>query len=356
MHNINYSQCWEDTNMLTKALAVQPEDTVVSITSGGDNTIALLLEKPAKLYSIDINPAQNHLAALKLIAPKTCTHSEYLELLGATASTTRIDYYNKVADLLPKSAQKWFAQNYDVIARGIIHRGKFERYMNGFRKYILPFVHTKRTVSAFADQPTLQSQIAYYETTWNTWRWKLFFSIATNTSLLTTFGRQRGAAHAHNAAHETYFHRLERLIYRSHISVNPYIHYALTGLYGEVVPNYLSAENFKALQALSNDAYELKTEDLGSFLRQSADASLDKFNLSDTFEFIPAAQTHDMWREIVRTAKNGARVVYWCNQVEHTPPRELAGTVRALKDESKELAQQDRLYFYRSFHVYTILK
>ena len=53
---INYSQCWEDPAVLNEALAINSQDIVLSITSGGDNTLALLLRNPQRVISIDLNP------------------------------------------------------------------------------------------------------------------------------------------------------------------------------------------------------------------------------------------------------------------------------------------------------------
>ena len=57
---INYSQCWEDPFILLEALSICENDCVISITSGGDNTIALLLAKPKKIVSIDLISVNDH--------------------------------------------------------------------------------------------------------------------------------------------------------------------------------------------------------------------------------------------------------------------------------------------------------
>ena len=68
MNIIHYSQCWEDPTTLIKALRISPEDNVISIASGGDNTLALLLENPKSITAIDSNPAQIYLCELKIKA------------------------------------------------------------------------------------------------------------------------------------------------------------------------------------------------------------------------------------------------------------------------------------------------
>jgi S-adenosylmethionine-diacylglycerol 3-amino-3-carboxypropyl transferase len=356
MSTINYSQCWEDTNLLKRALTISNDDVVLSITSGGDNTLALLLENPKKIFSIDINSVQNHVAELKLQSSKVLSHEEYLELLGVIDSRKRMSYYTQVSELLSVDARLWFEGNMNLVKQGVIHSGKFEKYLNSFRKYVLPLVHSKQTISQFINQSNLQDQIAFYEKVWNTWRWKFFFSIATSSSLLKKYARQTGTFAGRVNTNQSYLRKLERLIYRNHLKTNPYINYALTGEYGDSLPDYLSKENYAGLQKHNANKCEFRNEDLLRFLKSTFDNSLTKYNLSDAFEFLTIDDALEVWREIIRTAKNGAKVVYWCNQIEHTAPREIEQSVLPDIDLKKVLEDQDRLYFYRSFHIYTITK
>lgn len=355
MSGINYSQCWEDTNLLKEALVITDDDIVFSITSGGDNTLSLLLQNPKKIFSIDINPVQNYLTELKLHAPRVLGYEQYLEFLGVQDSNKRAEYFNQVSDLLSKEACSWFRENIGLVEGGVIHAGKFETYLNRFRKYLLPLVHSRQTVSQFIAQSTLEDQVTFYNLVWNTWRWKLFFSIATNSSLLRKYARQTGTA-AKQIEDDSYLRRLEQLIYRSHLKSNYYICYALLGEYGELLPDYLLEENYTKLQNNSLGACQFKHVDLLSFLKSAANSSFTKYNLSDAFEFLTAKDADEIWKEIIRTAKEGATVVYWCNQIEHVPGEKVKQNVVQNTTLENKLKKQDRLYFYRSYHIYTITK
>src|SRR3989344_6663856 len=97
---INYSQCWEDPEILIKAFDINTDDIVLSVTSGGDNTIALLLCSPKKIISIDLNSAQNYLLELKLAAAKALSYNEYLSFLGVANSFNRRNLFLKVKPYL----------------------------------------------------------------------------------------------------------------------------------------------------------------------------------------------------------------------------------------------------------------
>ena len=308
-----------------------------------------------RFFSIDSNPIQNYLAELKLQSSKVLSHEQYLEFLGVRDSKKRADYYNQVSELLSEDACSWFVNNMRVVEDGIIHSGKFEKYLNGFRKYLLPLVHSKQTVSRFVNQSSLQDQINFYDTVWNTWRWKFFFNVATNSFLLRKYARQTGTT-ANQTDESSYLRQLEQLIYRNHLKTNYYLCYALQGEYGESLPDYLLEKNYGKLQNGSPDAFEFNHEDLLSFLKNAPDNFLTKFNLSDVFEFLAEEKAIKIWKEIIRTSREGATVAYWCNQHEHTPPRKLE--LNIVRDAGLEdrLKGQDQLYFYRSFHIYTITK
>jgi len=356
MNGINYSQCWEDTALLKRALTITSEDIVLSITSGGDNSLALLLQKPKKIFFIDINPLQNYLTEFKLQSPKALSYEQYLEFLGIRDSNKRVDYFGQTSKFLSQDTRSWLADNIGMIEKGVIHIGKFEKYLNIFRKYLLPLVHSKKTISRFVNQNTLEDQITFYNQVWNTLRWKFFFGVATNASLLRKFARQKGTVNNQITKNTSYLKGLEYLIYRSHLKTNYYIHYALLGEYGESLPDYLLEKNYSYLQKCNPYGFEFKNKDLLSFLKSIPDNFLTKCNLSDSFEFLTTEDAFKIWEEIIRTAKNGAVVAYWCNQFEHTPPQELEQNMICNSDLETKLKEQDRLYFYRSFHIYTITK
>ena len=54
----------------------------MTISSGGCNTLTLLLDNPAKIYAVDINASQSYLLELKIAAVRHLKHEELLAFLG----------------------------------------------------------------------------------------------------------------------------------------------------------------------------------------------------------------------------------------------------------------------------------
>ncbi|MSU54481.1 MAG: DUF3419 family protein [Candidatus Staskawiczbacteria bacterium] len=355
---INYSQCWEDPNLLNKALAINSSDAVLSITSGGDNTLFLLSLNPQKIVSIDSNLAQNYLLELKLVAAKNLEYDNFLEFVGVKESSQRIYLFNQIRNLLSPEANHWWADHQFLITRGVIHAGRFEKFLNTFQKYILPFVHSKKTVGNFVDSPLLQSQKEFYKNSWDSYRWRLLFKIATSRVLLKWFARQRGMFKytESNEISEEYSKRLSHNLNSISIRGNYFMRYCLTGDYGSALPFYLSKSGYNFLRKSEKSTLSMVTDNLLSYLKSTPDNTFSKFNLSDIFEALSIKGNDLLWDEIVRTAKKDAIVVYWNNLVPRSYPSYLSTNIKDSHKIADELHVSDRVFFYGSFHINTIIK
>ncbi len=355
---INYSQCWEDPQVLLEALSIQASDCVLSITSGGDNTLALLLAGPKKVDSVDLNPAQNYLLELKRCAAINLDYGEYLELMGVKDSRSREALFEKVQKHLPSDAKTWWLSHAGLINRGVINSGRFEKFTISFARYILPLAHSKKTILGLLDCRDLEEQREFYKRRWNSGRWRFFFGLASNRLMLRRFARQQGmfAYTEGETVADVYRKRLECHLTSIPIQGNYFLHYSLTGGYGSELPPYLEEHFYRQLQNLPESALSISTNNLLTHLRSLADNTYSKFNLSDIFEALSPTENDILWEEILRTAKKGARVAYWNNLVQRTYPHRLSAHFQTNEKSVNELQRKDMVFFYDSFHVHTILK
>ena len=353
---INYSQCWEDTNLVEGALEVRDDDSVLSVTSGGDNTLALLMSG-ASVVSIDMNPAQSFLLNLKWAAARNLPYDEYLAFLGVRESETRVKTFNALRTSLPSPLFKWWSHYSKHISRGVIHSGRFESFLNTFRKYLLPLVHNERDVCALFSQEAGREQMRFYREVWNTWRWRTFLRLATNGWLIKRFARQREmyVGENNNSTPDVFARRLERHLTEVPLRGNHYLRYCLTGSYGDTLPPYLTKEGYEKIRAVAREPHII-TDSISSYLSTIPTSTFTKFNLSDIFESLTEAENAAVWSEIVRVAKHGARIIYWNNLVPRTFPREQHQYVVSLSDVADRFRHMDRVFFYGSFHVNEIRK
>ena len=105
---VRYAQCWEDADILLQGLDVQPGDVCLSIASAGDNALALLTRRPARVIALDLSQAQLACVELRVAAYRALEHPEFLELIGSTPSRRRRDLYRRCRPLLSPGVQQFW--------------------------------------------------------------------------------------------------------------------------------------------------------------------------------------------------------------------------------------------------------
>ncbi|KAG7665453.1 uncharacterized protein J8A68_001141 [[Candida] subhashii] len=79
-----YAFTWEDPREDHNILKFNRDDTVLAITSAGDNILsyASLPEPPRRIHAVDLNPSQNHLLELKLASFKSLNQDQIWQMFG----------------------------------------------------------------------------------------------------------------------------------------------------------------------------------------------------------------------------------------------------------------------------------
>jgi len=80
-----YNTCWEDPRLDRQMLRLQSDSRVAMITSAGCNALDYLLDDPAVIHAVDINPRQNALLQLKIAIIEHGDHAELRRVFGEGA-------------------------------------------------------------------------------------------------------------------------------------------------------------------------------------------------------------------------------------------------------------------------------
>lgn len=354
---IHYSQSWEDQDVLLKGLKLNSSDQVLSITSGGDNTLALLLQNPQNVVSIDINPVQNYLLEMKIAALKNLDYADYLKFLGVNPSEDRLENYNQIKRDLSDNARNWWNTHQTLVKQGVIHSGKLERYAKLVRTYFLPFTVPKSGIEKLLASSTLDEQRKVFLQDLNTKRFQLICKIFLSKPMFSLLGRDKSkfkyATTTNLSRH--YSKKLLDQINRIPANTNYLLHYGLTGTYKHqnAMPLYLKQENFAKLRRLL-PKLTIVTSDITSFLKKSKPETFSKFNLSDIFEYLPQDQSDELFEEIQRVAKPYAVLLYWNHLVPRTHPQHLN---KFFKNDQKKVAalkNEDKNTVYDNLFIETI--
>ncbi len=349
---IRYAQCWEDADILLPALEIEPGDTVVSIASAGDNTLALLAQGPRRVIALDLSPAQLACLALRVAAYRTLEHHELLELIGSRPSSRRGELYARLRPALEPSARSLWDASSRAIARGAGGAGKFERYFRVFRKRVMPTIHTRRQIERLlAGGGTPGSREAFYREEWDTRRWRMMFGVFFSRTVMGRMGRD-----------PSFFRYVEgsvadRILERSHYAVtvldpaqNPYLQWILEGTHTTALPHALRLENFDAIRG-NLDRLEWHRRSLEDFLDEEGPGAIDAYNLSDIFEYMSEENAEALMARCAEAGNSGARLAYWNMLAPRSRPESLAGVLLPREELAAELFARDKAFFYSAFRV-----
>lgn len=341
---IRYANCWEDVNNILKTL--DENKTILSICSGGDNTLATLLKNPKHVVAFDTNINQIHLLKLKISAFRVLEYSEVLILLGIKKGNA-YEIFLKLSDDLDKDSFEYFEKNKDYFNKGIINIGKFERYFQIFKKYICPLFASKKKIYKLATMTNIKEQEEFYVNKINNKRFNFIFNIFFGFKVMGKYGRDKSfydyVPNKEKSAAEIK-RRLDIGITTIANYNNPYINYILFNKYSEqCLPVYLRKENFDIIK---NNLDKISIIN-GSLL--DIKSRFDYFNLSDIFEYMGDEEFKSNIEHLRKISTDNSTIVYY-NMQNKRYLNEDSFTYN--EKMSKECLKSTKSYFYRDFLMY----
>ena len=371
---IRYSQCWEDTEVLLESLNIQENDICFGILSAGDNVFSMLAENPEKVVALDISFPQIALAKLKKEVFNSFSYDEMLEFMGVTKSDRRIEMYDRIKENLDKEVKEYWDFNREAIENGIIHTGKFEKFFKIFREKILPFVHNRKRVEKLLEDKPEQERMEYYDNHWNNFRWKLMFKLFFSKYIVGKLGRDKEFfRYAEKNISEEMKERSRYALCELNPYENPYINYILTGNYRkDCLPYFLRKENFDKIRKNLHKV-EIIQSSVEEYLDQ-IDFKINKFNLSDIFEYMSVENYSKLMEKIYENAEDNALLTYWNLIVERNSEKldyKVADSGTAvtgkeknvdgkkferMKEFDSRLHKRDMTFFYTDFVVEKVIK
>lgn len=348
--HIRYAQLWEDADVLTQGLGVCAGGTLVSICSAGDNALAMLTLDPARIVVVDLSPAQIACLRLRIGAFSTLTHEEFLELMGARPSTRRNALLARaVAGLDAETQAFWRGLTPEVDRFGVGGVGKFERYFRIFRTRLLPIVHSRRTLDDIFVSRSRADRQTFYDTRFNTWRWRLLLNLFFSRFVMGRMGRDKAFFdHVSGSPAQHVARRIHHAAVETDPAQNPYLHWIITGTHGSALPMPWRPEHFEVIRDRL-DRIEIRPGSLEAFVATGEKAC--GFNLSDIFEYMSPTFFAEVYGGILAAAAPKARLVYWNMMAPRRVPTDYATQVTRLRDIEDRLKAVDNAFFYSDFVV-----
>jgi S-adenosylmethionine-diacylglycerol 3-amino-3-carboxypropyl transferase len=371
-----YNQIWEDPRVDLRALELDANSRVLTISSGGCNALNYLAQSPEIVTAVDLNRHHIYLLNLKIAALRGLEdHQDFFQFFGYGKSERAWELYKTRIKPNLDSETREFWETGLLFRRDRIsffeRAGLYEHSRNG---YFLRFFH--RLASLFGCKPdeilkakTLEEQERLYkkhvDPFFNNFLVKILGKMP-----VTMFGLGIPPQQYDELKHdlttdknviEIYRERVKRLACDHPINDNYFAWQAFARKYDTekrvAVPEYLKKENFEKLKA---NASRIRTR-IGSVtdeIKNSPHGAFNRFVFLDAQDWMDEKTITDLWRAIANNATSSSRIIFRTasafSPVEIKLPAELREKFVYEKEFSRELFKQDRASIYGGFHLYIL--
>lgn len=157
-----YAFTWEDSRMDARILNLKSDDVVLAICSAGDNILSYLLQSPARVHAVDLNPAQCHLLELKVAGYHALSYEDFWKVFGeGKHSDFRQLLISRLSPHLSSRAFQYWLKNAHIFTnmqgRGLYDTGGSKHAIRVMR-WIARIFGLQRSVKALLGAKTLNEQ------------------------------------------------------------------------------------------------------------------------------------------------------------------------------------------------------
>jgi S-adenosylmethionine-diacylglycerol 3-amino-3-carboxypropyl transferase len=367
-----YPQALEDPRVDLEALALTPQCHIVMIASGGCNVLSYLIADPGRITAVDLSPAHVALNRLKLAAARHLPSWEsFYRFFGEADKAANVDAYWRFlkGHLDDETRAYWEGRTVSGLGRRRISMFSHNLYHHGWFGRSLNLVHHLVRaygvdVSKILQSRSLEEQRAFFETSiaplldkpFMRWamqkKWSLFgFGIPPSQHAALAAGAPSMAAALRG--------RLEKLSCGFSIDDNYFAWQMFGRSYSKSgsgpVPPYLERGYFDAVRHRA-DRVEVLSCSFTEYLKSRPARSLDRYVLLDAQDWMSDRQLNELWAEITRTARPGARAIFRTAAEPSLLPGRVDEAVLARwsyeGDVSRILTPRDRSLLLSGFHLY----
>ncbi|WFD44619.1 hypothetical protein MPSI1_003287 [Malassezia psittaci] len=300
-----YGFTWEDPYVDMEYLDLGADDSILCITSAGDNALHYACSaQPRRIHAVDMNPCQGHLLELKLAAIATLDYDQFWAMFGQGRAPEFPSWLDdQISPLLSSHAYQFWRLNNHVFDKSFYFRG-YSGHALRLAKAVFKLMGVRNDVDTMCTTTSLEEQREIWDTRVrkaiiNETLIKLFLS---NPAFLwNALGvpiNQLNIFKEEGSVEQFVKDTFDPIPKRSLLSTDNY-HYrlCLMGRYSpESCPLYLKREAFQKLKAdnaKALDCFRLHTDSIITVLRGMDDNSLTRAILMDHmdwFDPVPASR------------------------------------------------------------------
>lgn len=319
--NLVYNTCWEDPRCDRVLLNVTPESELVMITSAGCNALDYLLDKPAAIHCIDVNPRQNALLELKKAVFQNADFDTLFQMFGkGVCRTVKHCYKTKLRSALPNYAQEYWDKNIRYfngkgVRRTFYHYGTSGRFAWLAERYF-KINNVQHKIRKLLDVQTLEEQKHLYlqledkvmnsVMEWFVNKHITMSLLGVPRSQMDLFAKkyERGALGFIQEC-------LRKVFIQLPIQDNYFWRLYMSGEYTlDCCPNYLKLENFDTIKSHHNRIHTYTTY-ISEFLKANP-KPYSHYVLLDHQDWLAANNIpalEEEWRLILKNSRSGTKIL-----------------------------------------------
>ncbi|KAK6981448.1 hypothetical protein R3P38DRAFT_2578463 [Favolaschia claudopus] len=316
-----YAFSWEDPEEDMRYLDLTSEDSVLAISSAGDNVLHYAISaNPKQMHCVDINPCQGHLLELKLAAIHTLEYNDFFALFGRGQHPNfRHLLDSKIAPYISAAAYEFWSTQKNTFSSSF--------YLRGYSGWAIYFAQLKlagasQYVEDFCDAGSIAEQERIWRTHLRPALLNPFVAAVLKTSAfcwnaLGVPSSQRQMLLKEGSIYEYIRDTLDPIASSHVLKTGAYFYLpTLLGHYTpESCPDYLTRSGFKKLKATSSKAlesFQLHTDSVLNVVRGLPDGSLTRVVLMDHLDwFQPGSPDVDAEIQHVHRSLAIGGIVLW---------------------------------------------
>ncbi|MBB3955904.1 DUF3419 family protein [Novosphingobium sediminicola] len=364
-----YAQIWEDPVVDMAALEIAPDSRIVTIASGSCNALSYLVADPAQITAVDLNTAHIALGRLKYAAFRHLPDYESLRrfFVEADNKANLAAYRQYLTPHLDEPTRRYW-EGRDLAGRKRIGGFASGIYKRGLLGNFIGMAHLvarlyRVDLRAILDAQSIEDQRRIFDEKIAPVFDKRFIRWLTNqpASLYglgippAQFDALAGDQRMANVLRA----RLEKLACDFAVGENYFAWQAFNRGYGKgpdaPLPPYLQPANYAKVRDRI-DRIDWRHVNFTDHLREQPDTSLDRYILLDAQDWMSDEQLTDLWQQITRTARPGARVLFRTAAEETLLPGRVPDETLSHWDyseaEARDLIRADRSSIYGGLHLY----
>ncbi|WP_425086968.1 DUF3419 family protein [Stappia sp.] len=366
-----YPQIWEDPEIDMEALAIGRDHTIVAIASGGCNILSYLTADPHAITAVDLNKAHVALTRLKLTAAAQLpNYDAFYRFFGKADEAANVAAYERFLQPALDAESRAYWERRDLTGRKRISLFARDLYHHGLLGYFIGLGHGIARLygvdpSDLLKARTMDEQRSFFDTALaplfdkRMVRWATSKKVSLYGLGIPPAQYEALASAGTDGMAGVLRGRLERLACGFPLSENYFAWQAFGRGYADddagPLPPYLRRAHFDEVRARV-DRVQVANSSFTDHLAAQPGKSVDRYVLLDAQDWMSDGALNELWAEITRTARPGARVVFRTAAEPSLLPGRVAADILDQWDYDAETSARctvrDRSSIYGGVHLY----